>query len=1107
MTITPDPDTLGLESPAVGPWFDQVGVTLAVPNADLSVSVTATADLVAFPPANGLLGYHVASTPRPAGLRRLRNAAGAPAFTDGNLVALFTLLPEVEQRLFTLAQGIVPAIGGAATAGVPTRATVRHLAYEFSADSATIGLLEAIAAPQIGDTAPDATTDEDKAAHLGLAVGDGGTLVNGEHPMTEVHVAGEFSNERAPMINIGNRAFTLWAFDDNGRAIDPGAVASWWNHMATTLFTNLWAAGDIQRTVSVAARLTVHLVNPAEGVLDQNLLDRVDASALSGSGAVRSWNGTAGAAVGFTDEPRADDAPEVMAMLPNGTYAPRPQNTTTSTVLTLYPNGPVHADLTRDYIRVGVVDVERHLVGQPRTAADGADDEAVRRAADQSRATTRVAVNRVTATNLTMHTTIDTAAAAMLAGFAANPTTLVMPSLDREYASLTAPSLGTGSPPTAPPTITAEALIGGGATEGDRIDGQVVLLRLQFEGWTNAVNGAWVRVWPHGFDFDRGRHVPLDGGGGVAVANGNSASVDAVVTLPNGVVENREDLADLGCDVAVLAGSTSMEFADVRFARPTPAGGTPIDVADADQLVACEVGPVSSTTGPRPGSTLFSIQDDGTFALVDRTTVADAGFTGSIDAAITTDDTVLVTQPPWVQSVEGDVLASGDLANGTVQRAGRTGLATPTAPGLPHPTMEFYEAAATSVAGSPAVTATIAPAAGLRRHHELPPHMLGHPGAPASREAAGAGVSVSGLAALAVGEVTRDRANPSTEDLVTAATPAPPVITAVTAPSPWVAVLRTIGFGVDGDLLVSQAVRLAEFLFPGFDNVQNVVSWLEGVVNALPSTFDVTGDVPRAVSRRLLSAGWGLREVATSLDAAFGRAEDLVYVETPAIDTLPFGAEDDSINPVQTLVDRLADRPALHVVLCLPRRSPPGWPAKLGRVRDALAQQAIAALEAAGPGRVGVFHPAAGRDRALDLASTAVVVDDAYAIVGTSHLWRRGLSFDGGLAGAVFDDRLTLGRPTAVRAFRLALLAQRLGSTAANLPIDPAEIVAAVRELAEPGAGFGRATTEPITTPDPVPNAIDFDLWNRDGSATSEFDPFTWLVNAEVQSEFDNEVP
>lgn len=48
----------------------------------------------------------------------------------------------------------------------------------------------------------------------------------------------------------------------------------------------------------------------------------------------------------------------------------------------------------------------------------------------------------------------------------------------------------------------------------------------------------------------------------------------------------------------------------------------------------------------------------------------------------------------------------------------------------------------------------------------------------------------------------------------------------------------------------------------------------------------------------------------------------------------------------------------------------------------------------------------------------------------------------------------------------------------------------------------------PATTalPTHIAPHLDFELWNRDGSAIDGFDPFTWLTNGGVQSEFENEV-
>ena len=62
--LVPAPASLGLESPTIGPWFSP-DVTLPVPGADLSVSVTIPAGTDWLPPASGLLSFAVASTPLP----------------------------------------------------------------------------------------------------------------------------------------------------------------------------------------------------------------------------------------------------------------------------------------------------------------------------------------------------------------------------------------------------------------------------------------------------------------------------------------------------------------------------------------------------------------------------------------------------------------------------------------------------------------------------------------------------------------------------------------------------------------------------------------------------------------------------------------------------------------------------------------------------------------------------------------------------------------------------------------------------------------------------------------------------------------------------------
>src|SRR5690606_12904350 len=152
------------------------------------------------------------------------------------------------------------------------------------------------------------------------------------------------------------------------------------------------------------------------------------------------------------------------------------------------------------------------------------------------------------------------------------------------------------------------------------------------------------------------------------------------------------------------------------------------------------------------------------------------------------------------------------------------------------------------------------------------------------------------------------------------------------------------------------------------------------------------------------------REGATALVAAMRRAEDLVYLETPALDDRSFGAADDTVHLLDVLVTRMDERPGLQVVLCIPVFVDANPPRPLQRIRD---REVRAALDGLGAGarqpRVAVFSPSAGPGRSLKLATTTVVVDDAWIMTGTTHLWRRGLSYDSSYAVTLFDDRLEEG--------------------------------------------------------------------------------------------------
>jgi len=123
----------------------------------------------------------------------------------------------------------------------------------------------------------------------------------------------------------------------------------------------------------------------------------------------------------------------------------------------------------------------------------------------------------------------------------------------------------------------------------------------------------------------------------------------------------------------------------------------------------------------------------------------------------------------------------------------------------------------------------------------------------------------------------------------------------------------------------------------------------------------------------------------------------------------------------------------LRVVVCIPRW-PDFDPTYAGWVRQAFRarNEALATLRANGrEDRVVAFHPAGFPGRHAALRTTVVIVDDVWALVGTSHLRRRGMTFDEGVDVSSMDRRLDGdGASTAIRTFRQALMASLAGVNA-----------------------------------------------------------------------------
>ncbi len=186
------------------------------------------------------------------------------------------------------------------------------------------------------------------------------------------------------------------------------------------------------------------------------------------------------------------------------------------------------------------------------------------------------------------------------------------------------------------------------------------------------------------------------------------------------------------------------------------------------------------------------------------------------------------------------------------------------------------------------------------------------------------------------------------------------------------------------------------------------------------------------VKREAMTAKYGRRDAQWALRWQIGHARTLIYIESMLFGaTAEAGGGDHTWDLVAALDARLRVEKGLHLILSLPRVPPfgPGYEGWARRFHD-LRNAAIDRLVGAAQRRVLVFHPVGFPGRPEVVRGNVVIVDDVWALLGSSTLARRGLTFDGGLDLSLFDRRLTGGASAQLRDLRRSLMAQTLGKSA-----------------------------------------------------------------------------
>lgn len=335
---------------------------------------------------------------------------------------------------------------------------------------------------------------------------------------------------------------------------------------------------------------------------------------------------------------------------------------------------------------------------------------------------------------------------------------------------------------------------------------------------------------------------------------------------------------------------------------------------------------------------------------------------------------------------------------------------------------------------------------------------LGNPGNPAGADVHATGVSADGWLAYDLALHAVKRAQP----IVPFGADAPSWLVATGGnnwnppPADSTGTVSAVMLETVAAICDTPELSLAPVPAPG-DTIGGLISTIASAMGVPAPTINVTNgnQLVTRVQREIVSARSGLRDTLWSLRRALSQAREFIYIEGPAFSKTarPSGAPQAwEVDLVDLIRQRMVANPRLKVAICVPR-----WadfePGHAGWVRAALKHRkdAIEQLTSTDRNRVAAFHPIGFPGRPAAIRSTTVIVDDVWCLVGTSHIRRRGMTFDGSVDVASIDRTITNGYSAAIRQFRQRLMAHKLGVA---VPAAPAAATPLWIRLGNPDTAF-----------------------------------------------------
>jgi hypothetical protein len=292
-----------------------------------------------------------------------------------------------------------------------------------------------------------------------------------------------------------------------------------------------------------------------------------------------------------------------------------------------------------------------------------------------------------------------------------------------------------------------------------------------------------------------------------------------------------------------------------------------------------------------------------------------------------------------------------------------------------------------------------------------------------------------------------------------------------------------------------------------------VVDKLNGLKDNNPASESRNERLYNELKREISSSCYGRRDSQWAIDAAIKRARNFIYIETPGASFTKANYPNDpnapphdyAIDLFETLATQLTNNPGLRVIICLPKK--PDYHASYTQWIQSEIKKRYELLNMVDPMQIVWFHPIGFPGRPANIESQIVIVDDTWALVGSSAFRRRGLTFDGSADIVFTDGEIVNGKSSAIKNFRTSLLQKRLAmenltsfDPQLNILQDGKQSFYLIRQLLIAG-GIGKIErlwnghTDGIEFQEPT---IGENLANPDGLESNSIENITLSVFADI---------